>query len=305
TLTAAAAGLGLPRNTARLRRFLDIAQLVIDPSDAFNFAPRWALRPPPGLGPKNVLIQTSVGDPTVPAANQIALMRASGALRGAPLDKVVSAGLVVGARKIPTEEELPGRDARLEDMCICIDGSKRKAQCSGKDEFNEMLGMGEPWRDETWARLGEAAGQPNYTIATFHPSGEHGYFFAPGSVEANGMSLGAERYTLLAQFQALDYVIDPASFTPLARTYRSEDEQCTVDLFGAGAAEALPTFVNFLDLACGSCDLNVTCDAAGPLAPAAGVALNALRLSVWWGPLAFLAALRRRAARRAATARFP
>ncbi|MCA9773908.1 MAG: hypothetical protein KC466_15930 [Myxococcales bacterium] len=295
--TAVGEGLGLPRNTARLRRFLDIAQMVIDPSDAMNYATRWVLHPPPGLPAKNVLVQTDPGDKTVPVSNQVALMRAMGVLEGEELKNVVDGNLVTGVRYLPNESDIAGLNDRLEDLCLCLDGSDRRAQCEGKEDFNEIVGMNEAWRDRTWARLSAAAGAPNYSAATFHLGGEHAYFFAPFSLSKDGKSLGAERYTLIAQTQAMEYVTNPASFTPLSRTYRAEDNQCPVDLFGSGSGELLPSLDLILSTACGSCDMDVTCDVAGAGTPV-GVLRAAAGTLAWLGPLLFLAVLRVRAAAR-------
>jgi hypothetical protein len=73
-------GFGLERNTPRLRRFIGLAQITMDPGDPINYAPHWFLDPLKGVPPKNVLQLTDPGDLTVPINNQIALARAGGLL---------------------------------------------------------------------------------------------------------------------------------------------------------------------------------------------------------------------------------
>ncbi len=73
-------GFGLERNTPRLRRFIGLAQITMDPGDPINYAPHWFLDPLPGNPPKNIFQVTGPGDLTVPINNQVALARAGGLL---------------------------------------------------------------------------------------------------------------------------------------------------------------------------------------------------------------------------------
>ena len=71
-------GFGLDRNTPRLRRFVGLAQITLDPADPINYAPHWFMDPLPGAPPKRVFQLSGIGDLTVPINNQIALARAGG-----------------------------------------------------------------------------------------------------------------------------------------------------------------------------------------------------------------------------------
>jgi len=79
-LSAPFKGFGLDRNTPRLRRFIGLAQITMDPGDPINYAPHWFLDPLKGAPPKNIFQLTDPGDLTVPINNQIALARAGGLL---------------------------------------------------------------------------------------------------------------------------------------------------------------------------------------------------------------------------------
>lgn len=86
TLVAPAAGFGYERQTPGLRRFLGIAQTLIEPADPANYAARW-LDPldfsdvEPQLDPtRRVLVVSTLGDDAVPVATQVALARSAGYL---------------------------------------------------------------------------------------------------------------------------------------------------------------------------------------------------------------------------------
>lgn len=98
-LVAPASGLGLRRQTASLRRFLQLAQAGIDPGDPVNFAPLFVLRPwTPN--PHPILTMTTVGDTNVPVSTGNAFARAAGLLpfirrpTGSPLDEYVAPGFL-------------------------------------------------------------------------------------------------------------------------------------------------------------------------------------------------------------------
>ncbi|MFH1131963.1 MAG: hypothetical protein V1754_11550 [Pseudomonadota bacterium] len=82
-LVALSWGFGLPRNSPDFRRLLMLSQMIIDPADPINYAPRYSKDPLPAdydtavPGTNAVLIATA-GDPIVPVATTIALARASG-----------------------------------------------------------------------------------------------------------------------------------------------------------------------------------------------------------------------------------
>jgi len=80
-------GYGNVRQTPAFRRFMGIAQTVLEPGDPINWAARYAQEPlaPPGTDSSstagtNVMVLVGVGDTNVPAATGIALARAAGAV---------------------------------------------------------------------------------------------------------------------------------------------------------------------------------------------------------------------------------
>ena len=101
-LTALAEGYGLPRASSDLRRFMGLAQVILDPSDPAVMS-RHMLADPieyPESGQKtgaHVMIVTTVGDMNVPASSGLSLGRASGLLEyiesdprfGKPLNQVL------------------------------------------------------------------------------------------------------------------------------------------------------------------------------------------------------------------------
>jgi len=85
TLTAPAEGYGQMRQTPALRRFLQLAQIALEPGDPVSFAPYYAIRPmtdPFGavIEPHALLTVNTIGDMNVPLNSGIAFARASGAL---------------------------------------------------------------------------------------------------------------------------------------------------------------------------------------------------------------------------------
>jgi hypothetical protein len=84
-LIAPAEGLGEIRQTPALRRFLQLAQIALDPGDPASFAPYYAIKPmidPSGavIPPRAVLTLNTIGDMNVPLNAGIAFARAAGAL---------------------------------------------------------------------------------------------------------------------------------------------------------------------------------------------------------------------------------
>jgi hypothetical protein len=83
-LVALARGMGLQRNTPDFRRFMNVAQLVLEPGDPVNYAPRYFKNPIPSKDydtaepGSNVAVIVTAGDTIVPAAAGIAIARAAG-----------------------------------------------------------------------------------------------------------------------------------------------------------------------------------------------------------------------------------
>jgi len=92
-LVAPTAGLGLPRQTPDLRRFLGLAQIALDPGDPSNYARRIFLNPlsAPDVADgearaRNVLVLNTIGDMNVPLNGGNAYARAAGVLPFMPPD---------------------------------------------------------------------------------------------------------------------------------------------------------------------------------------------------------------------------
>lgn len=84
-LTAPAEGFGLIRQTPAARRFLQLAQMALDPGDPVSFAPFYSIKSmtdPFGktIAPHALLTLNTIGDMNVPINAGIAFARASGAL---------------------------------------------------------------------------------------------------------------------------------------------------------------------------------------------------------------------------------
>ena len=84
-LLAPAEGYGQIRQTPSMRRFLQLAQIALEPGDPVSFAPYYAIRPmtdPFGaqIAPHAVLTINTIGDMNVPLNSGIAFARATGAL---------------------------------------------------------------------------------------------------------------------------------------------------------------------------------------------------------------------------------
>jgi hypothetical protein len=82
-LVTPAEGFGLNRDTPELRRFMGIAQTVLEPGDPANMAIRYFTDPidfGPETGPGNVMVISTVGDMNVPVNTGVAIARAAGIL---------------------------------------------------------------------------------------------------------------------------------------------------------------------------------------------------------------------------------
>jgi hypothetical protein len=83
-LVALSAGWGLQRNTPEFRKFMAIAQTMLEPADPINYAPHLRLDPLPSLDydkaepGTNIVFIVTAGDTVVPVSTGIALARAAG-----------------------------------------------------------------------------------------------------------------------------------------------------------------------------------------------------------------------------------
>jgi hypothetical protein len=84
-LTAPSEGFGQIRQTPSLRRFIQLAQMALEPGDPISFAPYYSIKPmtdPYGqvIAPHAVLTLNTIGDMNVPLNSGIQFARATGAL---------------------------------------------------------------------------------------------------------------------------------------------------------------------------------------------------------------------------------
>ncbi|MBR58750.1 MAG: hypothetical protein CMH54_12110 [Myxococcales bacterium] len=80
TLSAPFSGYGHIRNTARLRRSVQQAQIAMDRTDPLSFARHLIREPLDNMEPRNILHLADIGDRTVPFSSMVTLDRAIGLL---------------------------------------------------------------------------------------------------------------------------------------------------------------------------------------------------------------------------------
>jgi hypothetical protein len=90
-LVAPTEGFGLRRQTPSFRRFLQVAQLALEPGDPIHYVRRVFLRPVSAPdwdvpGPRSLLVASSIGDQDVPISAGNAMARAAGLLPFLPAD---------------------------------------------------------------------------------------------------------------------------------------------------------------------------------------------------------------------------
>ncbi|MBL8682826.1 MAG: hypothetical protein JNK05_26915 [Myxococcales bacterium] len=76
-LTSPGSGVGLRRQTAAARRFMQLAQAALDPGDPVNYAPLYSIRPWDGRV-RPIFFSTTAGDDIVPISTGITFARAAG-----------------------------------------------------------------------------------------------------------------------------------------------------------------------------------------------------------------------------------
>lgn len=93
-LVSPASGFGIRRNDPEMRRFVGLAQMILEPADPINYAGIPARLPGPtkGVGgeasssPNNLLVVNTIGDMNVPIHTGISLGRAAGLIDTAGID---------------------------------------------------------------------------------------------------------------------------------------------------------------------------------------------------------------------------
>lgn len=95
SFAAPSRGLGLERATPQMREWVGLAALALEAADPACYAPLWR-RPPAGRAAKNVLLQISLGDFTVPVFTGATLGRAAGLVSAARNDLLIREGVLMG-----------------------------------------------------------------------------------------------------------------------------------------------------------------------------------------------------------------
>ena len=99
-LVAPVQGWGLLRQTPRMRRFVQITQTLLEPTDPINYARHILAEPLPGASPKRYLSIVTLGDTDVPIATGLAQARAAGLVSDDAMETLVNAGVVTGVSRL-------------------------------------------------------------------------------------------------------------------------------------------------------------------------------------------------------------
>lgn len=175
-LRSPASGYGHYRQTPDIRRFMGIAQMILEPGDPINYAPHYFLDPLDlggGPAPTNVMVVDTVGDMNVPINTGISTARAAGIIDFENID----------SRYEKTPNQL------LVDWYV-YEGLEKLGRFGGQeiladvDDYDEGLdGFGAPALDPPLrlkvesrpAAGGESAGLSCVRFPYFNPHGQHGF----------------------------------------------------------------------------------------------------------------------------------
>ena len=187
-LRAFAEGLALARATPRLRRFLALGQLVLDPGDPAIYA-RHMLQDPieyPSTGEKtgaHAIVVTTMGDMNVPASSGVSLGRA--------------AGLIPYTQGDPRYDNRPANQVLIDTFTAeAVHSYARFEMSDGQPTHMDIENFSQgtdPWRAEVPRldpplRLGfdEKDALGGYSAAIFPfaiPEGQHGFAFPGGMTD--------------------------------------------------------------------------------------------------------------------------
>lgn len=214
-LTAFAEGFGLPRATPSLRRFMGLAQLVIDPTDPGVLARHLSQQPftYPDKGDTTgarFLVVTTLGDANVPANSGVTVGRAAGVIDyltpderyGKPPNQVlIDLGVteaVNNLRRWPYPEE-PAND-NIRALLGLDESLGSMIDVENFSEGNDLWGASVPrldpplrlYRQDTDVYGNPLPGPSGAIFPYTKPEGEHG-FALPGQMTDNAIKLCKER----------------------------------------------------------------------------------------------------------------
>ncbi len=102
-LISVARGFGLQRQSPDFRRFMSLAQMILEPGDPGSYAPHYFqnLLPARAGRPANVMVMATVGDMNVPVNTGIEMARAAGVIDDATNQILISHHVVEGLSRLP------------------------------------------------------------------------------------------------------------------------------------------------------------------------------------------------------------
>ncbi|MBM4371113.1 MAG: hypothetical protein FJ098_05640 [Deltaproteobacteria bacterium] len=179
-------GFGNPRQTPGFRRFITIAQTILEPADPVNAARLYGLEPlagvtadPGELPGVPVLHLVGAGDPKVPTATGITLARAGGAVGWqapdprfgdrSPMDVLADLHVAEGVAnrcrygvEIPLGEDLAAEECVVYDVDD-LDGSRARGPCSCATSEDPAAPAGWICTDGSGEPCGDGFGTPSDT----------------------------------------------------------------------------------------------------------------------------------------------
>ncbi|MFT5431490.1 MAG: hypothetical protein ACI9OJ_002186 [Myxococcota bacterium] len=240
TLVALAEGMGLPRSSPRIRRFMALAQLVLDNADPAVYAPLLGKTPMtyPGTGLTTgspQLIVTTAGDMNVPASTGVTIGRAAGYIDY----------LTADPKHGKTHNQVLIDTYTVE----AVDTLKRFTTTDGSGvimDIENFSGGNDPWgaaipRLETPLRIGmdapSADGKYRSAIFPFPiPTGSHGFPFPGVLVEmaqdacteacAEGTDCGCDAITPDTTFDVGAYLFNMFAHYLVTEATELSTDQC-------------------------------------------------------------------------------
>jgi hypothetical protein len=176
TLVALGDGFGLRRGSPELRRLFTLAQVALEPADPANFAPYWEGRRTFTHGDgktvsTRALLLPMTGDPGVPIATAVNLMRAAGMVDFINVDprygktqmqQLIDVGFVEGVERTGRYKDRNNRNCLMDvDVLMNLNG--------GDDGFG-VPRLDPPMR---LVRDGAQGGQVGALFPMMNPRGEH------------------------------------------------------------------------------------------------------------------------------------
>lgn len=220
TLVAPAEGFGLKRNTPDMRRFMTIAQMILDPGDPVAYAPHYFKEPfdfsdvdpqlPRGT---NVLVIPTAGDMNVPVNTGVAIARAAGIIElfkphlcfGKPADRLfIEFHVLEGIEKISPYID-PYHQVRVLFDIDDLDYSKYFFNYDKSLTFyvpspNDFYPGCEPLR----LKVKTPYGVSGLRIPYIYEDGEHGFFIPSPQKSHYGFDIDTYMINLIGRYFETD-----------------------------------------------------------------------------------------------------